>query len=80
MKLQYYGDTDTLSIEFKKADSIETSEIAPDVTVDYDAQGNVISIDIDLASEKIDLASLETLGLPFEKNTALKVKMKQKLS
>jgi len=66
MKLQYYADTDTLSIGFKEADSVETSEIAPDVTVDYDAQGNVVSIDIDLASEKIDLASLETPGLPFE--------------
>ena len=32
--------------------------------VDFDAQGNVVGIDVDQASKKLDLASLEAESLP----------------
>lgn len=70
MKLQYYPDTDTLSIGLTEAPSMNTSEIAPDVTVDFDADGNVISIDIDLASQKLDLKSLDIKGLSIKTSNA----------
>jgi len=55
MKLRYYRDTDTFAIKLKDGFSVNTEEIADDVIVDFDADGNVISIDIDLASKKLDL-------------------------
>lgn len=64
MKLHYYPDTDTLSISLKDAKSANTEEIAGDVVLDFDAEGNVISIDIDLASTKLDLTTLEMVDFP----------------
>ena len=39
-------------------------QIAQGLVVDFDAQGNVVGIDIDHASEKLDLKTLETGSLP----------------
>ena len=64
MKLRYYPDTDTLSIGLKDALSANTEEITHDVVVDFDADGDVISIDIDLASKKLDLTTLEMVNFP----------------
>ncbi len=61
---RYYPDTDTLSIRLKDASSVNTKEIANDVVVDFDADGNVISIDIDLASKKLNLQTLEMVDFP----------------
>lgn len=64
MKLRYYPDTDTLSIRLKEGNSVETSEISSDVTVDFDAEGEIITIDIEHASKKIDLNAVEIVDLP----------------
>lgn len=64
MKLRYYPDTDTLSIRLKEGNSIETNEIANDVVVDMDAEGDIISIDIEHASQKFDLNAVEIVNLP----------------
>lgn len=64
MKLHYYPDTDTLSISLRDTKSVNTEEIANDVVLDFDADGNVISIDIDLASKKLDLTTLEMVDFP----------------
>jgi uncharacterized protein YuzE len=83
MKLQYYADTDTLSIGLRESFSVETSEIAPDVTVDFDADGNVVSIDIDSASLKVDLTRLEIGGLLLasdERLTSLILKLDSEIS
>ena len=63
MKIQYFQDTDTLSIRLNDKPSLESEEIAPDVVVDFDAEGGVVGIEIDLASSKVDLKSLELKGL-----------------
>lgn len=64
MKLHYYPETDTLSISLRDTKSVNTEEIANDVVLDFDADGNVISIDIDLASQKLDLTTLEMVDFP----------------
>ncbi len=64
MKLHYYRDTDTLSLKLKDAKSAKTEEIAHDVVVDFDADGSLISIDIDLTSKKLDLTLLEMVDFP----------------
>jgi uncharacterized protein YuzE len=65
MKLHYYPETDSLYIELKDAPSAETREIADGLNVDFDEAGNVVGLDIDGASEKLDLKSLEATDLPF---------------
>jgi uncharacterized protein YuzE len=64
MKLHYYAETDSLYIELKDAPGAETREIAEGLVVDFDAQGNVVGLDIDHASRKLDLSKIETIALP----------------
>lgn len=65
MKLHYYAETDSLYIELRARPGVETREIAPGLNVDMDAAGNVVGIDIDHASRKLDLTSVETVSLPL---------------
>jgi len=65
MKLHYYADTDSLYIELSGADGIETREIVEGVNIDIGADGAIVGIDIDGASNKLDLATLESEGLPL---------------
>jgi uncharacterized protein YuzE len=55
MKLNYYADTDSLYIDLSERTSVESREISEDVVLDYDAEGNLVGIDIDNASRKVDL-------------------------
>lgn len=65
MKLNYYRETDSLYIELSESSSVETKEIADGVNVDLAADGSVVGIDIEGASGKLDLSTLETAGLPI---------------
>lgn len=65
MKLYYYPETDSIYIELRTAPGLETREVADGVNIDLDAGGNIVGIDIDNASTKLDLATLETTALPL---------------
>lgn len=65
MKLHYYPETDSLYIELKAGPGVETREVADGLNVDLDAQGQVVGFDIDGASARFDLTTLETIALPF---------------
>ncbi len=62
MKIQYFPETDTLSIRLNNNPSIESEEVAPDVVIDFDVNGGVVGLEIDLASTKVDLKSLDFQG------------------
>jgi uncharacterized protein YuzE len=64
MKLHYYPETDSLYIELKSAPGAQTREIVEGLNVDLDASGDVVGFDIDHASGKLDLSSIETIALP----------------
>jgi uncharacterized protein YuzE len=64
MKLHYYPETDSLYIELKNTPGAETREIAVGLVVDFDRDGNVVGLDIDHASRKLDLSKIETIALP----------------
>jgi uncharacterized protein YuzE len=64
MKLHYYPDTDTLYISFNEEMALDGEEIASDVVVDYDEAGRIIGIEIEHASDWVDLTTLETRSLP----------------
>ncbi len=64
MKLHYYPETDSLYVELKAGLGTETREVAGGLNVDLDANGDVVGFDIDNASKRLDLATLETEALP----------------
>jgi uncharacterized protein YuzE len=64
MKLHYYPETDSLYIELKKTPGAETREVVEGLVVDFDAKGEVVGIDIDHASRKLDLSKVEPVALP----------------
>jgi uncharacterized protein YuzE len=70
MKLHYYAETDSLYIELSDRPSVETREIAHGLNADLDAEGGVVGLDIDGASSKLDLTTLETVALPVKTTRA----------
>jgi uncharacterized protein YuzE len=68
VKLHYYPETDSLYIELRSEPGAEVREVAEGLNVDVDAAGNVVGFDIDQASQRLDLSTLETIALPL-KNT-----------
>jgi uncharacterized protein YuzE len=64
MKLHYYPETDSLYIELKSGPGAETREIVEGLLVDFDSKGDVVGLDIDHASRKLDLTKVETIALP----------------
>jgi uncharacterized protein YuzE len=69
MKLKYYPDTDSLYIDLSHRTSVESREISEGVVLDYDESGNVVGIDIDNASSKVDLHELMVSKVPFTTQT-----------
>jgi uncharacterized protein YuzE len=70
MKLHYYPDTDSLYIELKPQPGAETREVASGLNVDLDDHGDVVGFDIDLASQRLDLTTLDTVALPLRTTSA----------
>ena len=71
MKLNYHADTDSLYIDLSEQPSVDSREISEGVVLDYDAQGNLVGIDIDNASKKVQLDQLVLNRMPSEvKNVA----------
>jgi uncharacterized protein YuzE len=66
MKLQYYPDTDSLYIDLSSKPSVESLEVSEGIVLDYDAEGNLVGIDIDNASQKVELRELTLSKLPAE--------------
>jgi len=64
MKLHYYQDTDALYIELSPKAGVDSREVAEGVVLDFDSEGNVVGMDIQGASKKMDLKTLETFHLP----------------
>lgn len=66
MKLHYCPETDSLYIELRGEPGVETREVAPGLNADLDEAGAVVGLDIDSASNKLDLSVLETVALPLK--------------
>jgi uncharacterized protein YuzE len=64
MRLNYYPDTDSLYIDLSEQVSASSSEVAPGVVLDFDAEGKLVGIDIDNASNIVNLKQVVTERLP----------------
>ncbi len=69
MKVNYYPDTDSLYIDLSEHPSVESREVSDGVVLDYDESGNLVGIDIDNASVKVQLDRLVLTRLPAEIET-----------
>jgi len=65
MKFHYYHDTDSLYIELSPKASVDSNEVAPGVVLDFDPMGHLVGIDVEHASQNVDLTRLETEALPL---------------
>jgi uncharacterized protein YuzE len=64
MKLSYFPETDSLYIDLADAASVESREVSEGVVLDYDAGGKLVGIDIDHASNKVNLKTITLSQLP----------------
>ncbi len=66
MKFHYYPETDSLYIDLSAKTGVDSKEVAPGVVLDFDAEGQLVGIDIDNASKIVDLSRLEAEELPIK--------------
>ena len=64
MIFQYYSETDMLYIKLADGISTESEEVASGIVLDFDEHNRVIGIEIEDASNLIDLSRLELRALP----------------
>jgi uncharacterized protein YuzE len=64
VKLNYHPDTDSLYIDLSRSPSVESREVSEGVVLDYDEDGNLVGIDIDNASRKLDLSEVVSTHIP----------------
>ena len=69
MKVNYFPDTDSLYIDLSERPSVDSREISDGVVLDYDDAGNLVGIDIDNASAKVQLKELILSKLPGKVRT-----------
>ncbi|HUX77083.1 MAG TPA: DUF2283 domain-containing protein [Anaerolineae bacterium] len=65
MKFHYYPETDSLYIDLSEKKSVDSREVVPGVVLDFDTEGHLVGIDIDHASEIVNLSRLEAESLPI---------------
>ncbi len=66
MKIEYYPETDSLYIDLSSRPSVDSREVSEGIVLDYDEDGNLVGIDIDHASLKLDIRELMLSNLPAE--------------
>ena len=64
MKIKYYAETDSLTIELLPLSGADVREVSDDIRVDIDKTGRAVGIDIDNASKYYDVTNLEATGIP----------------
>ncbi len=58
MKLRYFEDTDTLYIELRAADVVDTRDLDENTLIDVDADGRLVGITIEHAKDRAELSNL----------------------
>jgi uncharacterized protein YuzE len=66
--MKYYSDTDSLYIDLSERPSTESLEVAPGIVLDFDEQNHIVGIDIDNASQILNLSELESSSIPSKKS------------
>ena len=64
MKINYYPETDSLYIDLSHKASVDSREVSEGLVLDYDETGNLVGIDIDQASLKLNMGEVILGHLP----------------
>ena len=55
MMIKYFQDTDTLHIEFRAAEVVETRDLDENTQLDIDKDGNICAMTIEHARDRADI-------------------------
>jgi uncharacterized protein YuzE len=64
MKIQYFEDTDTLYVIFREDTVDETRDLDENTLIEFDAEGNLVSMTIEHARERADVANFSFQQVP----------------
>jgi uncharacterized protein YuzE len=64
VKVKYFGDTDTLYIEFRETEVSETRELDENTLVDLDKEGQICAITVEHASVRADIPNFSFKQIP----------------
>ena len=65
MKISYDQATDSLYIHLSDRASVDSDEVQEGVVLDYDANGALVGIDLQHASQRVDINNLSVSRLPL---------------
>jgi uncharacterized protein YuzE len=71
MKIEYFEDTDTALLELGTGCIAESRELSEDIYLDLDAQGHIVSITVEHASERGDLSEISFQRVSSKANQTL---------
>jgi uncharacterized protein YuzE len=55
MKVQYFKDTDTLYIEFRQVEIVESRDLDEDTVIDLDTEGNICAMTMEHAKDRTNV-------------------------
>ena len=64
MRLEYFPDTDTLYIQLRDVPGADAREVSEDIVLDFNEAGEVVGIEIEHASQKMDLSDCHLSAIP----------------
>ena len=70
MKIEYFEDTATLYLVFKESEIDGTRDLDENTLIEFDAQGNLVSMTIEHARERADVANFSFHQVPAMKPVA----------
>jgi uncharacterized protein YuzE len=65
MKISYDQATDSLYIHLADRASVDSDEVQNGVVLDFDANGALVGIDLQHASQRVDINNLSVSKLPL---------------
>ncbi len=65
MKISYDQATDSLYIHLTDRASVDSDEVQDGVVLDFDAHGALVGIDLQHASQRVDINNLSVSKLPL---------------
>jgi uncharacterized protein YuzE len=65
MIFEYFHETDMLYIRLTDSPSAESDEIAPGIVLDFDDRNQIVGVEIEDASLRVDLSRLELKAIPL---------------
>lgn len=65
MRIECFPDTDTLYVELAERPGADAREIGDGIVIDVDDEAHPVGIEIDQASQRLDLRTLDLRRIPF---------------